>query len=185
MNDKRKVTVSKFLSRILRHAPEDAGLMLETGGWVLVSDLLAGAKRLGMTISQDDLAEVVRSSDKQRFAFDDTGTKIRANQGHSTEVDLQLEQMEPLPVLFHGTAAHILEVILREGLQKMARHHVHLSADTATALKVGGRHGRAIVLQVDSAQMRLDGHLFFRSTNGVWLVDHVPPQYLRVLTLEN
>lgn len=185
MHPKRKVTVSKFLSRILRHAPDDIGLSLEPGGWVLVADLLSGTERIGFRITPDELREVVATSDKQRFAFDDTGTKIRANQGHSTEVDLQLAPAEPLPQLFHGTAASNLEVILREGLLKMARHHVHLSADTATALKVGGRHGKPVILVVESAKMRADGHEFFLSANGVWLVEHVPAQYLRVLTLEN
>ncbi len=185
MNDKRKVTISKFLSRILRHAPEDAALTLEPGGWVLITDLLSGAARIGMTISPAELEEVVRSSDKQRFAIDEPGTKIRANQGHSTEVDLQLEPREPLADLYHGTATRNIDIILREGLLKMARHHVHLSADTATALKVGGRHGKPVILHVDAAQMRADGHDFFLSANGVWLVDHVPPQYLRVMTPEN
>jgi putative RNA 2'-phosphotransferase len=184
MNDKRKVTVSKFLSRILRHAPEDAGLTLEPGGWVPVADLLAGAAKVGVTISHADLEEVVRSSDKQRFAFDETGARIRANQGHSAEVDLQLEPAEPPPELFHGTATRFVDDILRDGLLKMARHHVHLSADVATALKVGGRHGKPVVLVVGAARMRAGGHTFFRSANGVWLVEHVPPQYLRVMTPE-
>lgn len=185
MNDKRKVTVSKYLSRILRHAPEDAGLTLEPGGWVPVTDLLTGAGRAGMTITRAELEEVVRTSDKQRFAFDETGAKIRANQGHSTEVDLQLEPAVPPAELFHGSATRFVDAILRDGLLKMARHHVHLSADTATALKVGGRHGKPVVLVIDAARMQVDGHLFFRSSNGVWLVDHVPPRYLRVLTPEN
>ncbi|MCE9562186.1 MAG: RNA 2'-phosphotransferase [Planctomycetes bacterium] len=185
MDTKRSVKVSKFLSRILRHAPEDLGLTLESGGWVPIGDLLAGASKVGMHLTRAELDEVVRSSDKQRFAFDDTGTKIRANQGHSTEVDLQLEPVEPLPELFHGTTTANLEAILHDGLLKMARHHVHLSADTPTALKVGGRHGKPVLLHVDAARMRADGHIFFLSANGVWLVDHVPPQYLRVMTPEN
>jgi len=185
MDTKRSVKVSKFLSRILRHAPEDLGLTLEPGGWVPVDDLLAGASKTGMHISRPELDEIVRNSDKQRFAFDDTGNKIRANQGHSTEVDLQLEPTEPLAELFHGTTTANLESVLRDGLVRMARHHVHLSADTPTALKVGSRHGKPVILLIDSARMRADGHTFFRSANGVWLVDHVPPQYLRVMTPEN
>lgn len=184
MNDKRKVTVSKFLSRILRHAPEDAGLTLEPGGWVPVADLLTGAAKVGVSITPADLDEIVRSSDKQRFAFDESGTRIRANQGHSAEVDLQLEPADPPPELFHGTATRFLDAILRDGLLKMARHHVHLSADVATALKVGGRHGKPVVLVVGADRLRAAGHTFFRSANGVWLVDHVPPQYLRVMTPE-
>src|SRR4051794_26618161 len=109
MNDKRKVHVSKFLSRVLRHAPEDIGLSLEGGGWVAVDALLAGAARAGEKLTPEDLAEVVRSSDKQRFAFDETGTRIRANQGHSVEVALQLEPVEPPAELFHGTAERNLD----------------------------------------------------------------------------
>lgn len=185
MNEKRKVHVSKFLSRTLRHAPEDLGLTLEPGGWVPVADLLDAAGRAGVRITPEELAEVVRSSDKQRFAFDETGTKIRANQGHSVEVDLQLSPAEPPAQLFHGTADRNLTAILKDGLLKMARRHVHLSPDTATALKVGSRHGRAVILVIEAAKMRGDGHVFFVSANGVWLVEHVPPQYLRVLTSED
>jgi putative RNA 2'-phosphotransferase len=185
VDDKQRVRVSKFLSRILRHAPEDAGLTLDTSGWVLVEQLLAGAASAGVRITPEELAEVVRSSDKQRFAFDESGTRIRANQGHSVEVELQLEPAEPPPELFHGTAERNLEAILRDGLRKMARHHVHLSRDTPTALKVGTRHGKPVILVVDAAKMRADGHVFFVSANGVWLVERVPCQYLRVLSPEN
>lgn len=181
MDEKRKVRVSKFLSRVLRHAPEDLGLTLEPGGWVAVQDLLTGAERAGFRVTTDELAEVVRSSDKQRFAFDGCGTRIRANQGHSVEVDLQLEPAEPPAELFHGTADRNREAILRDGLRKMARHHVHLSADQDTAIRVGTRHGRPIVFVIDAARMWADGRAFFRSANGVWLVDAVPPEYLRVL----
>ncbi len=185
MDDKQRVRVSKFLSRVLRHAPEDLGLTLEPGGWVLVTDLLTAAAEAGVRITPEDLAEIVRSSDKQRFAFDDAGTRVRANQGHSVEVDLQLQPAEPPAELFHGTPAPNLEAILRDGLLKMARHHVHLSRDTATAMKVGSRRGKPVILVIDAAKMRAEGHIFFCSANGVWLVEHVPPQYLRVLTPEN
>ena len=184
MNDKHRIHVSKFLSKYLRHAPEELGLTLEPGGWVLISDLLPAAASAGCRITPDELHEVVRSCDKQRFAIDETGTKIRANQGHSTEVDLQLEPAEPPAELFHGTADRNIEDVLRDGLFKMARHHVHLSPDTDTARKVGGRHGRPVILVVDAAGMRRDGHVFFRSANGVWLVEHVPPRYLRLLSPE-
>ena len=181
MDAKRLVRVSKFLSLHLRHQPADLGLALEPGGWVPVADLLAGAARKGFLITREELAEVVRGSDKQRFAFDPTGTKIRANQGHSADVDLQLEPAEPPAVLYHRTADRYLDAILRDGLNKMARHHVHLSPDTATASKVGVRHGRLVMLEVDAAGMRAAGYTFYRSANGVWLVDAVPPGYLRVI----
>lgn len=180
MNDKRRVHVSKFLSRHLRHAPADLGLTLEPGGWVPIDAVLAGAATAGFRITREELDEVVRTSDKQRFAIDETGTKIRANQGHSVEVDLQLEPSEPPAELFHGTAERNVAAILRDGLRKMARHHVHLSPDTETATRVGQRHGKPVVLVVDAAGVRAAGHLFYRSANGVWLVDEVPARYLRV-----
>ncbi len=184
MNDKRRTHISKFLSRILRHAPGDIGLSLESGGWVLVPDLLTRAASAGVRFTPEDLAEVVRLCDKQRFAFDETGERIRANQGHSAEVELQFVPAAPPGELFHGTATRTLEAIMRDGLLKMARHHVHLSSDPATAFKVGCRHGKPVILVVDTAKMRAECHVFFLSANGVWLVEHVPPQYLRVLTPE-
>ncbi|MFO0801332.1 MAG: RNA 2'-phosphotransferase [Gemmataceae bacterium] len=180
MDPKRLVRLSKFLSLHLRHQPADLGLKLEPGGWVAVAELIAGAARVGFPITPEELAEVVRTSDKQRFALDATGLKVRANQGHSAEVDLQLEPADPPAVLYHGTADRFLDAIRRDGLVKMARHHVHLSADAATAAKVGVRHGRLVLLEVGAAGMRAAGYTFYRSANGVWLVDAVPPQYLRV-----
>jgi putative RNA 2'-phosphotransferase len=137
-----------------------------------------------MSISREELDLVVWNCDKQRFAFDVTGSRIRANEGHSTAVDLELVPVEPPVELHHGTARRFLEPILREGLRKMARHHVHLSADTGTARRVGSRHGEPVVLVVAAAAMHQDRHLFFRAANGVWLVEHVPPRYLRLLTPE-
>lgn len=178
---KRLVTVSKFISKHLRHEPEALGLTLAQGGWVEVEDLLAGAKRLGFTISLEELKRVVAESDKQRFAFDDTGLRIRANQGHSTEVDLDLPEATPPDVLYHGTVPKVLDIILVDGLKKMARHDVHLSPDTATAEKVGERRGRPVILVVDARAMAADGYKFRVSPNGVWLTDHVPAKYLRLL----
>ncbi|VTR94957.1 rna 2 -phosphotransferase : Probable RNA 2'-phosphotransferase OS=Nostoc sp. PCC 7107 GN=kptA PE=3 SV=1: PTS_2-RNA [Gemmata massiliana] len=180
MDEKKRVRLSKFMSKLLRHEPESIGITLESGGWVLVTDLLTGLEKAGTRTSREELNIVVAKCEKQRFTFDETGTKIRANQGHSTDVDLQLEEAEPPAELFHGTAYTTVPVILRDGLLKMARHHVHLSADPVTATKVGQRHGKPVILVVDTAKMRADGHIFYRSTNGVWLVEHVPPQYLRV-----
>lgn len=184
MDEKRRVRISKFVSLVLRHEPHKAGLTLEQGGWVRIEDLIAGAATAGCHFTRDELETVVERCDKQRFAIDEAGTQIRANQGHSTEVDLQLEPAEPPAELFHGTAERNLAGVLRGGLLKMARHHVHLSSDTQTATKVGARHGKPVLLAIDAAKMRADGHVFYFSANGVWLVDHVPPQYLRVLTSE-
>src|SRR5262245_53831653 len=132
MTNKRQITISKFISKHLRHEPEALGLTLEAGGWVLVADLLAGATKIGFPISREELNQIVAESDKQRFAFDASGEKIRANQGHSTEVDLQLNEVDPPEQLFHGTVAKFLDAILAEGLQKMERHDVHLSKDAQT-----------------------------------------------------
>jgi putative RNA 2'-phosphotransferase len=177
----RLVRVSKYLSLHLRHQPERLGLTLAEGGWVPVADLLAACARDGFPVTRAELDEVVRTSDKQRFALDPTGTLIRANQGHSVAVDLQLEPAEPPALLYHGTGAASVAPILATGLDKRARHHVHLSADVATATRVGARHGEPVVLVVDAAAMRRDGHAFYRSTNGVWLTERVPPAYLRQL----
>ncbi len=130
-------------------------------------------------INRIELNEVVASNDKKRFSFDATGTLIRANQGHSVEVDLQLYAASPPDVLYHGTGQGAVEAILREGLCKMSRHHVHLSSDMTTARKVGARHGRPVVFTVDAAAMYRADHTFYCSENGVWLVDYVPPEYLQ------
>jgi putative RNA 2'-phosphotransferase len=181
VDNQRRTRISKFMSLVLRHQPETAKLALEPGGWVPIDDLLAGAATAGCSFTRDELEEVVERCDKQRFAIDPTDTKIRANQGHSTEVDLQLEPAEPPAELFHGTPERNLAAVLRDGLVKMARHHVHLSPDTQTATKVGLRRGKPVILVIDAAKMCADGHTFYCSANGVWLVDHVPPQYLRVM----
>ncbi|HEX5442334.1 MAG TPA: RNA 2'-phosphotransferase, partial [Pirellulales bacterium] len=140
--NKRLVTLSKFLSKHLRHEPQSLGLTLEPGGWVEVEQLLAGAAAIGFPITPDELAQVVAENDKQRFALDAAGTRIRANQGHSAIVDLQLQEAAPPERLYHGTVAAFLEVIRTEGLKKMNRHDVHLSQDIATAAKVGQRRGK-------------------------------------------
>ncbi len=181
MDDRRLVKVSKYLSKHLRHEPERLGLTLQPGGWVGVGELLAACAAHGFALTRAELDEVVARSDKKRFSFDETGARIRANQGHSTEVDLQLEPAEPPPLLYHGTPERNRDVIRETGLKRLQRHHVHLSGDEATARKVGERRGKPILFAVDAAAMRRDGHTFYRSANGVWLVDEVPPKYLRLL----
>lgn len=178
MNHSR-ITTSKFLSKHLRHAPQDIGLTLEPGGWVGVDDLLAACEKAQFAITYDDLLEVVETCDKQRFSFDESGDRIRANQGHSTPVDLQLESASPPDVLYHGTVEKFLAAILAEGLKKGKRHHVHLSKDQATALKVGARRGKPIILEVDARAMASQGIPFFVSANGVWLTDAVPKEFLK------
>lgn len=176
--DRRLVTVSKFLAKHLRHAPEALGLTLQPGGWVLVDNLLSASDRAGFPISYDELMECVETNDKKRFSFDDTGDLIRANQGHSVAVDLQLEEKEPPAVLFHGTVERFLASIMAEGLKKGKRHHVHLSKDVDTARKVGARRGKPIILQVAAGTMYAQGFQFFLSLNGVWLTDSVPAAFL-------
>jgi putative RNA 2'-phosphotransferase len=181
LDEKSLVKRSKYLARHLRHQPEALGLTLDPGGWVAVDALLAAMRRHGIELSRAQLDEIVARNNKQRFSFDETGTRIRANQGHSIPVDLQLAPATPPDALYHGTSKATIGPILREGLQKMRRQHVHLSRDKATAIKVGSRRGAPIVLLVDAAAMARDGYQFFLSDNGVWLTDHVPPRYLRVL----
>jgi putative RNA 2'-phosphotransferase len=178
MDPHRLVKISKYLSKHLRHQPERLGLTLEQGGWVPTDQLLAACQANHFPITLEELHEVIAGNDKQRFALDESGTRIRANQGHSTPVDLQLEPVPPPDVLYHGTSADRVDSILGTGLSRMARHHVHLSATVPTATAVGARHGEPVVLVVDAARMARDGLIFYRSANGVWLTDHVPPQYL-------
>ena len=178
MDAARLVRISKRLSLYLRHAPDRAGLTLTRDGWVPVRELLAALARHGLPLSRAELDEVVARNDKQRFAFDDSGTRIRANQGHSVPVELDLPVAVPPDMLFHGTVARFLPAIERDGLRSMRRHDVHLSATVETASTVGARRGAAVVLRVDAAAMVSAGYQFRLSANGVWLVDHVPPQYL-------
>lgn len=178
--NKRIVTISKFMSKYLRHEPEALGLILEPGGWVLITDLLDGAARKGFPITSEELLQVVAENDKQRFGLDETQTRIRANQGHSASVELHYDEAVPPAELYHGTVAKFLDSILVEGLRKMNRHDVHLSQDVQTAAKVGERRGKPIVLIIDSGAMAADGYQFRISANQVWLTDHVPPRYVRI-----
>ena len=178
MKNDRLIRVSKYLAKYLRHAPLEIGLTLQPGGWVPVDDLLAAAEKNGFSITYDELVECVETNDKQRFAFDISGELIRANQGHSVEVDLQLDEREPPETLYHGTVERFLASILEAGLVRGKRHHVHLSKAVETARKVGSRRGKPVILKVDAGRMRRDGHKFLLSVNGVWLTEAVPPKYL-------
>ena len=181
MDNARLVKISKYLSKHLRHQPERLGLEVAPGGWVEVERLLAACGAHNFPITRAELEDVVARNDKRRFSMDDAGHRIRANQGHSIEVDLCLETASPPAVLYHGTGERAVRLIEASGLLKMARHHVHLSHDVETARKVGARHGRPVVFEVDTKGMVEAGHEFYVSANGVWLVESVPPQYLRLL----
>ncbi|MEE1740081.1 RNA 2'-phosphotransferase [Streptomyces sp. BE147] len=178
MDEQRTVKVSKYLSKHLRHRPERIGITLDAHGWVTVDELLRATARHGFALTRAELDHVVAANDKQRFTLD--GDRIRANQGHTVAVDLDLPPAEPPAYLYHGTVARVLDVIRAEGLRPMDRHHVHLSADRETATRVGARRGRPIVLAVDAGAMHRAGHTFRVSANGVWLADAVPPQFLRL-----
>lgn len=172
--------ISKFLSLVLRHEPARIGITLDDAGWVDVDALLAACGAHGVPITRSALTAIVASSDKQRFALSADGQRIRANQGHSVDVDLQLAPAAPPPRLFHGTVAAVLPAIQAQGLLRGQRHHVHLSADVETATRVGSRRGAPVLLTVRAAEMAAAGHVFYRSSNGVWLVDHVPPGFLEL-----
>jgi putative RNA 2'-phosphotransferase len=172
------VKVSKFLSLVLRHKPEEIGLVLDGQGWADIGELIEKAGRHGMVLTREVVARIVETSDKQRFAIDATGKRIRANQGHSVDIDLGLVPSEPPPVLFHGTGEKSVTAIRAEGLKAGQRQHVHLSPDEETAIRVGRRHGRPVVLRIAAGRMRESGHVFFLSTNGVWLTEAVPVQFI-------
>ena len=172
------VRVSRRLSFVLRHQPGSVGLTLDEAGWVDVDLLLGALAAHGLPLTRGDLDDVVAGNDKQRFAFDAAGRRIRASQGHSVAVDLGYAAATPPDELFHGTVARFLPAILADGLRPGRRHAVHLSADAATARVVGGRRGRPVVLRVDAAGLAAAGARFARSANGVWLVDVVPPDYV-------
>ena len=178
MDKKRNTQISKYLSLVLRHDPSAAGITLDAEGWVEVDDLLAGAARHGVSVTFAELEEVVRTNDKQRFALSADSKRIRANQGHSINVDLGLQPETPPAVLYHGTVERFVSSIMANGLEKRARQHVHLSPDVVTATRVGSRRGKPVILKIAAANMHSAGFQFFRSANGVWLTDQVPPEYI-------
>jgi len=175
------ITASKFLSLLLRHKPEEVGLTLDHEGWAVIDDIVRLTARSRMPLTRALIEVVTATNDKQRFVLSADGLRIRANQGHSIAVDLGLEPRDPPEVLFHGTATRFLASILRQGLIKGTRQHVHLSADQGTAMRVGQRHGEPVVLRIDAGAMHRSGHPFFLSANGVWLCEWVPLAFLTVV----
>ncbi len=178
MSKKLEMT-SKFLSFVLRHKPETIGLVLDSEGWCAIDQLIRLANGHGTKLTRELLLEVVTTSDKKRFALSQDGARIRANQGHSLQVNLNLQPKTPPPVLFHGTATRFASSIQAQGLVAGSRQYVHLSVDRETALQVGKRYGKPLLLEVDALVMSRIGHEFFLSANGVWLTPAVPTIYLR------
>jgi len=178
MNEKETKSISKFLSLVLRHSPETINLKLDENGWADVEELISKCSQKGNKLDFELLDYVVESNDKKRFAFNENKTKIRASQGHSISVELNLAETEPLEYLYHGTVAKFMESIQKEGLKKMSRQHVHLSKDKETAIKVGSRRGTPQILTVRSGAMHRDGFKFYLSDNNVWLTDEVPAKYI-------
>jgi putative RNA 2'-phosphotransferase len=170
---------SKMLARWLRHRPDAIGLKLDKQGWADIGELLEKALAAGTPITGDELVRLVGESDKQRFTLSSDGTRIRAAQGHSVVVDLRLPFKKPPPVLFHGTVAKYLEAIRKQGLLPGTRHDVHLSASREIAADVGARRGTPVILLIETFPLVRDGYQFRRAENGVWLIQNVPPRYLR------
>ncbi len=178
MNEKELKRISKFLSYVLRHQPDSIGISLNEQGWTSTTTLLEQMSLQGKKVNLEGLKEVVEKNNKQRFSFNEDLSMIRANQGHSVSLDLGYSAIEPPGVLYHGTATRFIDSIQKTGLEKRNRHHVHLSAETATAKNVGQRHGKVIILDVHAKEMHEAGYKFFISENGVWLTDHVPTDYI-------
>jgi putative RNA 2'-phosphotransferase len=172
------IQLSKFLSFILRHKPESIGVIVDPQGWTSVDELINRSSTAGTTFSREDLIHVVNTSEKKRFSLSENGLFIRAAQGHSIPIDLHLVPQKPPPILYHGTATRFMESILLEGLKPQARRQVHLSADEATALQVGQRYGKPVILTIEAIRMHSDGFKFFLADNDVWLTDQVPRDYL-------
>lgn len=174
---------SKYISLILRHKPEVIGITLDEHGWAVVDDLIHGVNKTH-PLDMETLERIVAEDEKQRYSFNEDKTLIRANQGHSIPVDVELPEVTPHDVLYHGTGSKYKEAIDAQGLIAKSRLYVHLSGDTETAKKVGQRHGKPIVYTVDAAAMHADGFKFYRSVNGVWLTKEVPAKYLHISNME-
>ncbi|RZJ56112.1 MAG: RNA 2'-phosphotransferase [Flavobacterium sp.] len=178
MNEKEIKSTSKFLSLVLRHSPETIHLKLDENGWANVDELITKCNQHQKKLDLELLNIVVETNDKKRFAFNEDKTKIRASQGHSIEVELNLQEVLPLEFLYHGTIEASIDGIKEKGLQKMSRQHVHLSKDKETAIKVGSRRGKPIILKVEARRMQEEGFKFYLSENEVWLTDEVPVKYI-------
>lgn len=176
--DSKLIRISKFLSYVLRHRPETIGLELDESGWARVDELLTAAQRAGVSLNEEQLRQVVEQSDKKRFAFSEDGLRIRADYGHSIPVELGLQPVAPPEFLYHGTARRFVASIRRQGLRRRGRNCVHLSPDEHTAIGVGKRHGKPVILVVQARRMHGSGFTFYRSESGIWLTEGVPAEYI-------
>ena len=176
---KKQTRISKFLSLVLRHNPGKIGIQLDPAGWTEIDTLIDALAENGLSISRQELDDVVYNSDKKRFPYSDDGQYIRANYGHSIPIDLQYEPRKPPEILFHGTARRFIDSIRHEGLTAQKRQYVHLSKDEPTAVQVGQRHGKPVILQIISGEMFQDGYKFYQSDSGIWLTKKVPIDYIR------
>lgn len=171
-------SLSKFISLILRHKPDTIGISLDEHGWADVDELIGGIRKTGKHIDIEILKEIVKTDRKGRYSFNEDGTRIRANQGHSIRVDVELKETAPPDVLYHGTAKRFTAGIMEKGICPMSRLYVHLSKDMDTAVNVGRRHGEPAVFRINTKKMKEDGIRFFLSENGVWLTEYVAPEYI-------
>lgn len=178
MTDKEKNNISKFLSLVLRHKPEEIGLILDDEGWASVNELIEKINNTGLALAFEDLKEVVETNDKKRFVFSNDFSMMRANQGHSIDVDLKLEPVTPPTILYHGTAEKNIASILKKGILKQDRNYVHLSTDIDTATKVGMRYGKPVIIEVAALEMSKNGYLFYLSENNVWLTDFIDNEFI-------
>lgn len=176
MNKTDLVKISKFLSLVLRHKPEEIDLILDKNGWANVNDIIDKSKQLNLDFNT--IKKIVDASEKKRFQLSEDQSKIRANQGHSVTIDLELQEVEPPEILYHGTATRFIESIKKHGLCSKERNHVHLSNDIKTAMEVGKRHGRPIILKINAIEMYKQGMQFYLSENSVWLTRDVPIKFI-------
>lgn len=177
----KTTNISRYIALLLRHHPEKAGLCLDEHGWAEVEALIQGVRRRYPEFNRAVLDEIVARDSKQRYTYNQDKTCIRANQGHSIPVDVELKQALPPTILYHGTGEKYVESIQKVGLIPKSRLYVHLSTDIQTAIQVGKRHGQPVVYQIDTQQMIHDGFIFYISANHIWLTKAVPVQYLKII----
>lgn len=175
----KDVELGKFISLILRHKPQVIGITLDQNGWADTQELLAGINASGRYIDMEILERIVRENNKKRYSFNEDKSRIRANQGHSISVNVEMKEMTPPDALYHGTADRFLDSIREKGILKMNRQYVHLSADAETAKAVGKRHGKPVVLVIDTKKMAEDGYIFWLSDNGVWQSEDIKWEYVK------